>query len=48
MLDSLRLRIIEPLIVGGYLVLLVIGLQVRTSDAWFGTFSGTGLLALAA
>jgi len=48
MLDSLRLRIIEPLIVGGYLVLLVIGLQVRTSDAWFATLSGTGLLALAA
>ena len=48
MLDSLRLPIIEPLIVGGYLVLLVIGLQVRTSDAWFATLSGTGLLALAA
>ena len=48
MLDSLRLRIIEPLIVGGYLVLLVIGLQVRTSDAWFGTLSATGLLALGA
>jgi hypothetical protein len=48
MLASLRLRIIEPLIVGGYLVLLVTGLQFRTRECWFATLALTGVLAFAA
>ncbi len=48
MLDSLRLRVVEPLIVGGYVLLLIIGLQVRTSDAWTATLAITGMLAFAA
>jgi hypothetical protein len=48
MLDSLRLRVIEPLIVGGYLLLLIIGILFRSSEAWTGTLAGTALLAFAA
>jgi hypothetical protein len=48
MFDSLRLRIIEPLIVGGYLLLLVIGIQFQTRDAWLGTLEGTTSLAFVA
>ncbi len=48
MFDSLRLRIIEPLIVGGYLLLLVIGVQFHTRHAWSATLAGTALLAFAA
>jgi len=48
MFDSIRLRIIEPLIVGGYLLLLVIGVQFQTRDAWLGTLAGISSLAFAA
>jgi hypothetical protein len=45
MLDSLRLRIIEPLTVGGYLVLIVIGIEMQTREAWI--VSLTSILVLA-
>lgn len=48
MLNSLRLRIIEPLTVGGYLVLLIIGIEFRTRDAWIASLTGIVILAAAA
>ena len=45
MLDSLRLRIIEPLTVGGYAVLIFIGIEMRTREAWI--MSLTSILVLA-
>ncbi len=48
MLDSLRLRIIEPLTVGGYLVLLVIGFEMRTREAWIASLTSILVLAAAA
>ncbi len=48
MLDSLRLRIIEPLTVGGYLVLLVIGFEMRTREAWITSLTSILVLAAAA
>jgi len=43
---SLRLQLIEPLIAGGYLVLLLLGVEVRTRQAWI--LSLACILALAA
>lgn len=48
MLHSLRLKIIEPLTVGGYLILLLIGFQVRTREAWIATLASVAMLAAAA
>lgn len=48
MLQSLRLKIIEPLTVGGYLILLLIGFQVRTREAWVATLASIAVLAAAA
>ncbi len=48
MLDSLRLRIIEPLTVGGYLLLLVIGFEMRTREAWIASLTSILVLAAAA
>ena len=48
MFHSLRLRIIEPLTVGGYLVLLMIGFEVRTREAWILTLVSILVLAAAA
>lgn len=48
MLHSLRLKIIEPLTVGGYLILLLIGVQVRTREAWIASLASIAILAAAA
>ncbi len=48
MLDSLRLRVIEPLTVGGYLVLVVIGIEMRTREAWIMSLTSILILAAAA
>jgi hypothetical protein len=45
---SFRLRIIEPLTVGGYLVLLFIGFEVGTREGWIGALGGIAVLAFAA
>jgi hypothetical protein len=47
-IDSFRLRIIEPLTVGGYVALLVIGFHVDTREGWVGTLGGIAVLAFAA
>ena len=39
MLQSLRLKIIEPLTVGGYLVLIVIGVYLHSRQAWIATLA---------
>lgn len=44
--QSLRLKLVEPLIAGGYLVLLLLGVEVRTRQAWI--ISLGCILALAA
>ena len=43
---SLRLHLIEPLIAGGYLVLLLIGIEARSRESWI--VSLACILALAA
>ncbi len=48
MLHSLRLKIIEPLIVGGYLLLLLVGVHVRTREAWIAILVSIAVLAVAA
>lgn len=48
MLDSLRLRILEPLTVGGYLALLLTGIWFRTRDGWTAILTGVAILAAAA
>ena len=48
MLQSLRLKIIEPLTVGGYLILLFIGAYLRTPQAWAATLVSVAILAAAA
>ena len=48
MISSLRVRIIEPLTFGGYLVLLVIGFQLDSREGWIGTLAGVALLAFIA
>ncbi|MGD8477634.1 MAG: GIDE domain-containing protein [Burkholderiales bacterium] len=34
MLNTLRLQLVEPLTVGGYLLLLLLGIQLQTREAW--------------
>jgi hypothetical protein len=48
MLRSLRLQIIEPLTVGGYLLLLLIGIEMRTREAWVASLAGIAMFAAAA
>lgn len=48
MISSLRLRVIEPLTVGAYLLLLVIAFQVGTREGWIGSLAGVAVLAFAA
>lgn len=45
MFDTLRLRLVEPLIVGGYLVLIVIAVQFQNKDVWLGTLAAISALA---
>jgi hypothetical protein len=48
MLQSLRLKIIEPLTVGGYLVLIVISVYLHSRQAWVATLTSIAILAAAA
>lgn len=48
MLSSIRLRLIEPLTLGGYLILLVIGVQLESLEGWIGTLGGVAVLAFIA
>ncbi len=47
-MSSFRLKIIEPLTVGGYLVLLLVGLELQSLTGWLWSLAGVALLAFAA
>jgi hypothetical protein len=48
MFPSHRFRILEPLTVGGYVVLLVIGAHLESREGWIGTLSAIAVLAFLA
>lgn len=48
MLRSVQLRVIEPLLAGGYVVLLFVGAQVGTRDGWMAVLALVATLALLA
>jgi hypothetical protein len=45
MRQSFRLQIVEPLTLGGYLILLVVGAHLESREGWIGTLSAITVLA---
>lgn len=48
MISSLRLRIIDPVTFGGYLVLLAVGFYLDSREGWIGILAGVAVLGFVA
>ena len=48
MIESLRLKIVEPLTVGGYMTMLLVGFSLESREGWIGSLASIAVMAFAA